>query len=141
MPDLDEYLRNELRRTVRPVNVNDVSSRIDGRLTRRARARKVQSVALAVVVIAGTLGGVAVLSSVFTKPGPGVAPASDLRNGVIVYSEARNAGQHLWVVNADGSGARKLTTDRSASDTDPSVSPTAVRWRSCAPGRMARPSG
>jgi hypothetical protein len=123
MPDLDEFLRNELRRTVKPVDVNDVSLKIDLRRTRRARTRKIQSVALAVLVIAGSLGGVAILRSVFKEAGPGVGPASDVRNGVIVYSEVRNAGQHLWVVNPDGTGARQLTTDASASDTDPSISP------------------
>ena len=123
MPDLDEFLRNELRRTVKPVDVNDVSSRIDLRRTRRARTRRIQSVALAVVVIAGSLAGVAVLRSVFRETGPGIGPASDVRNGVIVYSEVRNAGQHLWVVNPNASGARQLTTDASASDTDPSISP------------------
>ena len=85
--------------------------------------RKVQSVALAFVVIAGCLGGVAVLRNVFSEPGRGVGPASNARNGAIVYSEVRNAGQHLWVVEPDGSGARQLTTDPNASDTDPSISP------------------
>jgi hypothetical protein len=123
MPDLDEFLRNELRRTVRPVDVNDVSSKIDDRRTRRARLRKVQAVALTVVVLAGTVGGVAMLSSVFREPGPGVGSTPDVRNGLIVYSDIRNAGQHLWVVNPDGTGARQLTTDEDVSDSSPSVSP------------------
>ena len=123
MPDLDEYLRNELRRTVRPVDLNDVSSKIDDRRTRRSRLRKVQAVALTVVVLAGTVGGVAMLSSVFREPAPGVGSVPDVSNGLIVYSEIRNAGQHLWVVNPDGTGARQLTTDEGVSDSSPSVSP------------------
>jgi Tol biopolymer transport system component len=123
MPDLDEFLRNELRRTVKTVDVTEVSSRIDARRTYRAKTRKVQGVALAVVVIAGSLGGVAVLRSVFSEPGPGVGPVSGVENGLIVYSEVRNAGQHLWVVNTDGSGARQLTTDAGVSDTAPALSP------------------
>jgi hypothetical protein len=123
MPDLDEFLKNELRRTVRPVDINDVSSRIDLRRTRRARLRKIQAAALTLVVIAGTLGGFAALSIVFREPGPGVAATSDVRNGGIVYSEVRNAGQHLWVVNPDGTGARQLTTDQGVSDSDPAISP------------------
>ena len=71
MPDLDEFLRNELRRTVRPVDVNDVSSRIDVRRRAARTLRKVQAVALTVVVLAGTVGGVAMLASAFREPGPG----------------------------------------------------------------------
>jgi hypothetical protein len=72
MPDLDEYLRNQLRRTIGPVDVGDVSSTIDARRTRRARLRRVQAVALAVVVVAGTIGGVAVLSRAFGEGDRGV---------------------------------------------------------------------
>lgn len=128
MPDLDDYLRNELRRTIRPVDVNDVSSRIDDRRARRARFRKVQTVGLTFVVLAGTVGGVAMLANAFREPGPGVVGATpEERNGAIVYSEVRNAGQHLWVVDPDGTGARQLTTDQRASDTDPVVSPDGRR--------------
>ena len=80
MPDLDEYLRNELRRTIRPVDVNDVSSRIDLRRAHRTQLRKIQAMALTVVVIAGTVGGVAMLSFVFrglpVKDPPTVSNAS-----------------------------------------------------------------
>ncbi|MGH2596640.1 MAG: TolB family protein [Actinomycetota bacterium] len=124
MPDLDEYLRYELRRTVRPIDTNDVSSRIDGRRSRRARTRKIQSVALAVIVLAGTVGGFAVLSKVFREEGPtpGVQ-APTIENGLIIYSDVRNAGEHLWVVEPDGTGARQLTTGDGSSDTGPSLSP------------------
>ena len=43
MPDLDEFLRDELRRTVKTVDVNEVSSRIelDGHTERRSARSKV----------------------------------------------------------------------------------------------------
>jgi Tol biopolymer transport system component len=123
MPDLDDYLRNELRRIVRPVDVNDVSSKIDLRRTRRARLRKIQAVALTVVVLAGTTGGVVMLSNAFRKGHPQIGPAANVGNGVIVYSAVRNAGQQLWSVHPDGTGARQLTTGDGFSDTSPSVSP------------------
>lgn len=69
MPDLDEYLRNELRRTVKAVDVNGVASRIDQRRRRRAVVHKVQSLALTVIVLAGTLGVVAVMSIEFRDAG------------------------------------------------------------------------
>lgn len=115
MPDLEEFLKNELRRTVRPVDVNDVSSRIDVRRTRRARVRKVQTVALTVIVIAGTLGGVAVLSDVFRKePVGSVGDASPFPivpkvNGVIVAAQQlRNGPLQLVSVNPDGSGQQVI---------------------------------
>ena len=123
MPDLDEYLRNELRRTIRPVDVNDVSSRIDLRRTRRARLRKIQAVALTVVVLAGTAGGVAMLSNVFRTRGAEIGSSANVGNGLIVYSEVRNAGQQLWSVHPDGTAARQLTTGDGFSDTGPSISP------------------
>ena len=125
MPDLDEHLRNELRRAVRPVDVNDVSSRIEARRTRRARARKVQSVALAVVVIAGTLGGVAMLSSAFRKgPIGSVGDASPFPiapkvNGVIVAAQQVQDGSlRLISINPDGSGLDAIPTNAGAA-TDP----------------------
>jgi TolB protein len=117
MPDLDEYLRNELRRTVRPVDVNDLSSKIDVRRTRRARLRRVQAVALAIVVVAGTLGGVAVLSSVFRTASPGpVGDASPFPivpkvNGVIVAAQQSDGGHlELVSVNPDGSQRQVIPT-------------------------------
>ncbi len=123
MPDLDEYLRNELRRMVRPVDINDVSSKIELRRTRRARLRKIQAVALTVVVLAGTTGGVVMLSSVVRTRGAEIGSSANVGNGVIVYSEVRNAGQQLWSVHPDGTGAKQLTTGDGFSDTSPSVSP------------------
>ena len=123
MPDLDEFLKRELRRTIAPVDVNDVSTKIDLRRSRRERFRKVQAVGLTVVVLAGTVGGVAMLSRVFRESGSGIGGVPGVRNGVIVYSEVRNAGQRLWVVNPDGSGARLLTPGEGFSDSDPSISP------------------
>jgi hypothetical protein len=72
MPDLDELLRSALRRTVKPVDVNDVSSTIDLRRRRRARVRRLQTMALAFVVVAGTVGGITVLSRTIGENDPDV---------------------------------------------------------------------
>lgn len=69
MPDLDEYLRSELNRMVKPVDVNAVASRIDMRRTRKAFVRKAQSLALTVIVLAGTIGLVTVMSIEFRDTG------------------------------------------------------------------------
>jgi TolB protein len=117
MPDLDDYLRNELRRAVRPVDFDDISSKIDGRRTRRARVRRVQAVALAVIVIAGTVGGVVVLSTVFRKgPTAAVGDASPFPivpkvNGVIVATQqARGGPLQLVSVSPNGSHRQIVET-------------------------------
>ncbi|MEO8423264.1 MAG: LpqB family beta-propeller domain-containing protein [Actinomycetota bacterium] len=134
MPDLDEYLRNELRRSVAPVDVNDVSSRIDRRRTRRSRLRKAQSVALTVVVLAGTIGGVAVLSSVFRKGSP--APIGDTSpfpivpkaNGVIVAAQqARGGPLQLVSMNPDGSDRQVIQTRATGDPWLPAWSPDGTR--------------
>ena len=115
MPDLDEYLRNELRRTVRPVDVNDVSSKIDLRRTRRARLRKVQAVALTVVVLAGTAGGVVMLSNAFrTGPAPRSGPP---RTSATVSSctprsgtPASSCGRSIRTARARGSSRRAMAS-------------------------------
>jgi dipeptidyl aminopeptidase/acylaminoacyl peptidase len=134
MPDLDEYLRNEFQRTVRSVDVHDVSSRIDLRRARRARARKVQAVALAMIVIAGTLGGVAVLSSVFRKgPIGSVGDASPFpivpkANGVIVAAQQLRSGPiQLVSVNPDGSGQQVIRSRITGDPWLPAWSPDGTR--------------
>jgi WD40 repeat protein len=134
MPDLDEYLRNELRRTVRPVDVNDVSSRINVRRTRRSRVRKVEAAALAVVVIAGTLGGVAVLSEVFRKGPVGrVGNASPFPiipkvNGRIVAAQqSGNGALQLVSVNPDGSDRRVIETRVTGDPWSPVWSPDGTK--------------
>jgi TolB protein len=134
MPDLDEYLRNELRRTVRPVDVNDVSSRIDVRRTRRSRVRKVEAAALAVVVIAGTLGGVAVLSDVFRKTPRGSVGATSpfpivpKVNGVIVAAQQPDGGPlQLVSVNPDGSNRQVIHTRVAGETWFPAWSPDGTK--------------
>ena len=63
------------------------------------------------------------LSYVVRERRSAIGAASDVGNGLIVYSEVRNAGQQLWLINADGTGARQLTTGDGFSDTGPSISP------------------
>lgn len=128
MPALDDYLRNELRRTVRPVDVNDVSSKIDLRRIRRARVQKVKVVALAVFILAGTVAGVAVLSKAFPKPtidrigDASPVPNIPRANGVIVAAQRNDGGPlRLVSVNPDGSGREVIPTN---------VDPAEVPWLS-----------
>lgn len=123
MSRLDDRLTQELERIARPADPTRAFERVDRRRHRRARIRKVQSGALAVVVIAGTIGGFALLSKAFRGPTSGIGVEPEVRNGSIVYSGVRNAGQRLWVVQPDGTGPRKLTVGEGSSDYGPSISP------------------
>jgi hypothetical protein len=73
MSRLDDRLTNELERAARPADSAGVFERIDGRRARRHTARRVRAGALAVVVIAGSIGGFAYLSRAF---GPSRTPGA-----------------------------------------------------------------
>jgi Tol biopolymer transport system component len=123
MSRLDDRLTRELERAARPAGPTGVFERVDRKRARRAQMRRVRAGSLAVLVIAGTVGGFAFLSHTFKEPGKGIGGEPQVRNGAIVYSEVRNAGQHLWVAQPDGTGARQLTTGEGSSDYGPSISP------------------
>ncbi len=123
MSRLDDRLTRELERAARPASPAGAFERVDLRRGRRARLRKVQSGALIVVVLAGTVGGIAVLRNAFREPDDGIGDTPVVGNGAIVYSEIRNAGEHLWLVQPDGTGAQQITTDEGVSDSSAAVSP------------------
>jgi TolB protein len=123
MSRLDDRLTRELERTARPADPSRAFERVDRKRARRSRMRKVRAGALAVAVITGTVGGFAFLSNTFREPGQGIGGEPHVQNGSIVYSQVRNAGQPLWVVQPDGTGAHRLTTGEGSSDSSPSISP------------------
>ena len=75
MPNVDERIREELRRLERPVEVDGVMERVAGRRARRRVVRRVQAAALAMAVIGGSVVGGLWLSSLFGHPGAS-GPAS-----------------------------------------------------------------
>ena len=123
MSRLDDRLTRELERAARPASPAGAFEHVDRRRARRARLRKVQSGALIVVVLAGTLAGIGVLRNAFREPEEGIGDTPSVGNGLIVYSEVRNAGQRLWAVRPDGTGAHQLTSGDGGSDTGPAISP------------------
>jgi hypothetical protein len=126
VPGFDDLLTRELERAARPASPAGAFERVDRRRAHRARLRTVGSVALAVVVLAGTLGGVAILTRAFDgDPLPDAAApdgsATVVGNGRIVV--VRDAGQRrqLYAVGADGSGDRRVSSS-ATDDHSPSVS-------------------
>jgi Tol biopolymer transport system component len=126
MSRFDDRLTKELERAARPPEPTGVFDEIDRRRGRRAVMRRVQTAALATVVIAGSVGGVLVLNRAFRGEGnqtPGISPA---KNGLIVVSFGDDGGTHLYLQNPDDPGwdprDHQLTNDASK-DAAPAVSP------------------
>ncbi|HSL67515.1 MAG TPA: hypothetical protein VK977_05080 [Actinomycetota bacterium] len=125
MARLDDRLRRDLERAVRPADPSGVYEGLIRRRERRRIARKVQAGALAFVVIAGTAAGVYGLSRVFLGSSEISGDAdSKPSNGIIVFSrDIRGEGEQLFAALPDGSDVRQLTPDGRAAYRSPDVSP------------------
>jgi hypothetical protein len=75
MPGVDERIRSEMDRLARPVEMDGALDRIRGRRARRRVVHRVQVVALAVFVLAGTAAGGYGLTRLFAPAPEGVEPA------------------------------------------------------------------
>ncbi len=122
MSRLDDRLTRELEHAARPADPAGAFEQVSERHRRRRRMRKIRSGALIAVVLTGTVAGFTFLSNAFRERGDVIGAATD-ENGAIVYAQVRNAGEHLWVTNPNGTQPRQLTTDQGVSDSEPSVSP------------------
>jgi Tol biopolymer transport system component len=127
MSRLDDRLTRGLERAARPADPSGVFERIDRRRARRHALRRAHAAALAIVVVAGSVGGFALLTRVFSENGSRLGSIPGTQNGLIVYSEVANHGpegaRHLRVVESEGSRARQLTNGDGVTDTSPAVSP------------------
>jgi hypothetical protein len=120
---LDERLKQELERAGRPADPSGVYEELIRRRERRRIARRAQSALVAVVVLAGSVGGFYALTQIFRgSEAPDVA--TPLPSGEIVFSiPLEGEGEALMAVSPDGSGLRQLTPDGSADYRSPDVSP------------------
>jgi hypothetical protein len=122
VPGFDDRLTRELERVARPASPAETFERVAQRRAKRARSRRVGSAALVVVVLAGTLGGFAVLLNVFREPPPAPAGTGAVANGAIVVSRDSGSGTSLWIVAPDGT-ERRLTVEPNVRDEGASISP------------------
>jgi WD40-like Beta Propeller Repeat len=122
---LDERLRRELDQAARPADPSGVYEDLIRRRERRRLLTKVQTGALAVVVVLGSVAGFYALTRIFrdeNAPSPFVARPSS--NGVIVFSlPLDSGGEHLFSVAPDGSALRQLTVDNGEIYRSPDISP------------------
>ena len=72
MSRLDDRLTHELERIARPADPGQAFEQVTRRRARRRVLRRIQSGALVVVVLAGTVGGFLFLSEAFGDGGPSV---------------------------------------------------------------------
>ena len=96
MPAFDDRLTRELERAARPGIATGTFERVDRRRARRARIRKVGSGALAVAVLAGTLGGAAILTRAFEgDPVPDTAASDVTEPNVTVPGASSRSGPRI----------------------------------------------
>jgi hypothetical protein len=131
---LDDRLRHDLERAGRPADPGGVYETLIRRRERRRIARRVQSVALTVVVAVGSLGGIWALSWVFGVGDHREATAPGSANGSIAVTWARgfpNPELDLALVSTDDGSVTRLTTGTEL-DSEPAWSPdgsTIAFWR------------
>ena len=122
MSKLDERLRAELRRAAPEPQTQALFDGLAERHRRRRVARKIGTVALAVVVLAGTAVGFVALDRAF-RGGPRPASGTPTNGSVIGVVRDSMRTSHLVLYPADGSASVNLTPPGLGTDADPAASP------------------
>jgi TolB protein len=113
---LDERLKHELERAGRPADPSGVYEDLIRLRERHRIVRRMQSSALAVVVLAASIAGVYGLSRIVGPGGstagvdPSPFPIVPLENGRITYSMSTNDGMELHSVLPDGTEQQAIPT-------------------------------
>jgi Tol biopolymer transport system component len=122
---LDDRLNTELRQLA-PSDPSGAFERVVEKRVRRGIARRLQSVALVVIVLLGTSASFYGLSRVFLVSDRGPVASPPVTNGAIAFersAEGKMNGSHIWMVMPDGTGERQLTFGEDAIDRWPAWSP------------------
>jgi hypothetical protein len=131
MPGLDDRIRRAASQMADEVPARDDVEPILRRGRHLRIARRVQAVALAVVVIAGTATGGWALSRAFRSgAGPAASPSVPIAprtaGDLIAFMSDRDGNDEIYTIRTDGTGLRRLTDDP-ATDRSPSWSPDGQR--------------
>jgi len=107
----DDRLTKELERAARPAEPAGVFDEIDRRRERRVTVRRLQTAMLAVVVFAGSIGGVLVLNRAFRGNGDRTSvdrvspfPITPKTNGLLAFAN----GSQVFTVSSEGGDATPL---------------------------------
>jgi Tol biopolymer transport system component len=111
---IDERLRRAIEHAGEPADPSGVYEDLIRRHERRRVGRRLQSGALAIVVLLASGAGFVALTRAFVggDAQPGIATAPTASNGMIVFervADAPHGGIHLWVANPDGTDTQQLT--------------------------------
>jgi dipeptidyl aminopeptidase/acylaminoacyl peptidase len=115
MAKLDERLRADLERIAEPADPTGVIDRVIRRVDRLRFRRRVRAALLTLVVVAGSTGGVVVLSRVFATgdgalPGTLPLPIEPHTNGRIAFAVNGRDGMSLETIRPDGSDRAVVPT-------------------------------
>lgn len=131
MPGFDERLKQHLERLAPPADPSGAFDRILEKKIRRRLMRRFEAGALAVVVVAATVGGTFALVRLFRSNGEterlgGTNPTPvPVRNGRIAYASNEGGSFDIWTANPDGTDATNLMADSfsSTQESSPAWSP------------------
>jgi Tol biopolymer transport system component len=122
MPSEDDELRDGLSRWHVETDPEGAFDRVASRRARRRTFRRVQVAALALTVVAGTVGGSYALSRLFRRSGSAAVQPGSSSKGRIAFVSDRDGNDEIYTMNPDGSDVRRLTNDP-AEDLQPAWSP------------------
>src|SRR5205823_4309309 len=130
---IDDRIRQELEQVSQVHDQLNLFEDVARRAGRRRRVRRTARVLIAISVVAGTGIAFVLLIHLFggsrkvpaTEPTPAAGPA----NGKIVFAGITEShqGQHLFMVNSDGTGLEQLTFGDDVLDESPDWSPDGTR--------------
>jgi Tol biopolymer transport system component len=122
VPGIDDRLRRDLDRLAKGAEATASLDRVARRKRRHRTARRVQTAALAAVVLAATAGGGYALTRAFRQETSDVASPPAVRNGKIAFVSDRDGNNEIYLMDPDGSNVVRLTNNP-GEDLQPAWSP------------------
>lgn len=117
MARLDDRVQEELERAARPADPSGLYEQLIRRRERRSVRRRIQTGAVALVVVIGTIAGFSSLSRIFRAAEDRSSSSTTPANGVLgltLFDAGFEAGErrtaHVFTLNPDGTGLTQLTS-------------------------------